>query len=212
MRTTTATPALLTLLLAACLSPALHAQDDRQGSDPQARNYDPTYSAIRLTAMESDFDNIDTAINLGFTLGINIPGVDFLAAEIDISSTLVPGENSGGGGAFGKGLIELPPGLGGGDGGDGGGGEPNNTSDPDDLRANAVGIFATARSPGRFFGSARLGYRFYETTLEELNDESTGGAFGAGLGYRYNDLGGKVELTYTQYSDDLQFISLAVSY
>ncbi len=188
--------------------------------------YDPTYSSIRLTSVDTDFDNLDRAFNLGFTLGINIPGVSVIpsnmfAAEIDLSSTLIPGENrgtgglGGGGGGGGDGCAITDVGCqlgGGGDGGGGGGGSSaNNTTDPDDLRLNSVGIFLRARTPGTFFGMARAGYRFVETTISELNEEQTGSTWGLGLGYRYSSQGA-VELTYTQYGSDINYLSLSVSY
>ncbi len=194
-----------------------HAQDD----DDTKRSDDPTYSAIRITAVETDFDNIDRAVNLGFTLGINIPGLSFLAAEIDLSGTLIPGDNSGpapvsggggdGGGDGGGGLFD--PILGGGDDGGGGssGSSRNLSQDEDDLQTQSVGLFAVARSPGRFFGEARLGYRFLQTTISDLDEDDTGSAWGLGIGYRYGR-DGKVALTYTEYGSDVQYISLAISY
>lgn len=206
--------ALASGLLVAASAGAL-AQDD----DESVNSDDPTYSAIRITAVETDFDNIDRAVNLGFTLGINIPGLNFLAAEIDLSGTLIPGENSGpaplfGGGGGGDDGGLLGPILGGGDGGDGGGssGSSRNLSqDGDDLQTQSVGLFAVARSPGRFFGEARLGYRFVQTTISDLDEDDTGSAWGVGLGYRYGQ-NGKVALTYTEYGSDVQYISLAISY
>ena len=213
------------LLLSLASLPAM-AQDDDDNDDGGKNRDDPTYQSIRLTAVESDFDNLDRAVNLGFTLGVRIPGVErYLAAELDISSTLIPGENAGpapvfGGGSGGgdDGGLGLPGGLddllGGGDGGGGGGGggsSANNTSDADDLRLNSIGIFAAGRTPGRFFGSARIGYRFVESSINELNEEQTGEAYGAGIGYRYGEWG-LVELTYTRYSSELDYLSLAVSF
>lgn len=209
------------LLLSLCLALplAVMAQDD---DDNEKSDDDPTYQSIRLTAVESDFDNLDTAINLGFTLGIRIPGLQrILAAEIDISSTLIPGENAGPGPLFGGndggddgGILGGLGGLlgGGGDGGgNGGGSSANNTSDGDDLRLNAIGIFLAGRTPGRFFGTGRIGYRFVESSINEINDEQSGEAYSAGIGYRYGKFG-LVELLYTQYTDDLDFITLAVSF
>ena len=202
--------------------------DDEKDQDGHKDRYDPTYSAIRLSSVSTDFSNIDRAFNLGFTLGIRIPGLkiqgtEFLSAEIDISSTLIPGENSGTGPLLGGGnnngdddgglLGGLLGGGGGGDDGSNSGGSSSSASnDPDDLRLNAVGIFARARSPGKFFGSVRLGYRFVESTIDELEEDQTGSAWGIGGGYQYSERGGAVELNYTQYGSDLNFISLVVSY
>lgn len=202
-------PVVIASALLAGPAPAL-ADDER---------YDPTYSSIRLTSVTTDFDNLDSAVNLGFTIGINIPKINFLAAEIDLSSTLIPGENSGaapvlGGGGGGNNCDSVSEALGqcssgGGGGGSSGGG--NNTTSSNDLRLNTVGIFAAARSPGEFFVSGRIGYRFMETTISELNEEQSGSAWGVGAGYRYSEKG-LVELTYTQYGSDVRYLSLAVAY
>lgn len=214
---------LIPAFLSAALLPSFAAQAEDSKSDDGDARYDPTYSALRLTSAQADFDNLDRAVNLGFTLGINIPALSFLAAEIDLSTTLIPGENrgtgsiTGGGGGGGGGGFPIDPldplGGGGGEEGDGGSASPaNNTSDPDDLRLSTVGIFAVGRTPGRYFGSARLGYRFVESSINELNENQSGSAWGLGMGYRYGEAGGAVELTYSQYGSDLSYLSLAISY
>ncbi len=200
-------------LLAVALAPAAIAS---------AEEGDPTYSGIRLTSVTTDFDNLDRAINLGYTLGIAIPPLgNMVAAEIDLSTTLIPGENSGGTGITGGGGDEGSGdggllGLGGGGDGDGGGGDSSSsggkrTQGNEDLRTNSVGIFLSGRTPGRFFGMARAGYRFMRSTVDELNEEQTGAAFTLGGGYRY-DKDGTVELSYTQYSDEAAYLSLAVNF
>ncbi len=215
------------LLTSTCVLTSPQAFADEDGKNDR---YDPTYSAIRLGSVEADFSNIDRAFNLGFTLGIRIPGLEisgteFLSAEIDLSSTLIAGENSGGAGGLGNncdngGGSDDGGGLGGigdligggGDGGGGGGDSCSASSDNDDLRLNSVAVFAKARTPGRFYGLARLGYRFVESTINELEDEQTGSAWGLGGGYQYSESGGAVELGYTQYGSDLSFIELVISY
>ncbi len=213
------TLSLSAMVLIGALSAPAFAEDAEDAKDK--KRDDPTYSAIRLTSVSTDFDNLGSAVNLGFTIGIKIPKLSFLAAEIDLSSTLIPGENSGSGGVIGGGngngsgscdpaseLLGLcTPNEGGGNGG----GSANNTSDGDDLRLNTVGIFATGRTPGNFYATGRVGYRFVESTIDELNEEQTGSAWGVGAGYRYSAKG-LVELTYTQYGSDLSYLSLVVAY
>jgi hypothetical protein len=207
-----------TLLLTCFIAfsnPVLAADDDSDSDIKKADRYDPTYSAIRLTSVTTDFDNIDRAINLGFTLGVHIPGVNFLSAEIDISSTLIPGENKGSGSApVATPTCDLACQLAGGNGGGGGGGasSANNSNSSSDLRMNSVGIFAVGRTPGQFFGTARIGYRFLQTSLSDLDEDQTGSALGLGLGYQYGESGGVVELTYTQYGSNVNYLSLAISY
>ncbi len=191
-------------------------------SAAQRTSDDPTYSGMRLTSVTTDYENLDNAVNLGYTLGIAIPPLgNMLAAEIDLSTTLIPGENSGGtglaggggdGGGQDGGLIG--PGLGGGDG-DGGGGDSSSsgqrTRGNEDLRTNSVGIFLSGRTPGQLFGLARAGYRFMQSTVDELNEERSGAAFTLGGGYRYAE-DGTVELSYTRYSDEVDYLSLAVNF
>lgn len=186
-------------ILALSLSATALAQDDEEvyGLEETA------YSAFRITQVRPDFDNLDPAINIGYTYGVYIPGLSWLAAEFDISQTIIPGENSGGG-AFAKGLL---PGGGGGDEGNGG----NTTASGDDLAITSVAIFAAARSPGRYYGLARLGYRFLQSNIQEIDDESTGGAFGLGAGFRYGRTSA-LELTYTQYGSDLSYLSFVINY
>ena len=115
---TTKLTAALVATSAVLFSPVTWADDDDNGEG----RYDPTYSAIGLSSVEADFSNIDRAFNLGFTLGIRIPGLtwsgtEFLSAELDFSSTVIPGDNTGGRGGSTDNCDS-----GGGGGGDGGGG------------------------------------------------------------------------------------------
>ncbi len=205
---------LVPLTLAGMVSPGWAADDDEEKSNPN----DPTYTAIRISAVESEFKNLDRAVNLGFTIGIRIPPLrKYLAAEIDLSSTLIPGENSGaagglggGGGDGGGGVLDPIIGGGGDDNGSSGSGGGKRTRDSDDLRLNSVGVFLTGRSPGKFFGMARVGYRFVQSTIIELEEDDTGSAWGLGFGYRYAEES-SVELAYTRYGD-LSFMSLVVNY
>ncbi|MGJ8669422.1 MAG: hypothetical protein ACSHXK_08045 [Oceanococcus sp.] len=211
------------------LSPLTVMADESIADDEiETQEFNPLYSSILITSVDSGFSNIDRAIGLGGTIGIRIPGVvvggtNILAAEIDINSTVIPGKNKGGGGTLTSscddgggggddgGLGGLGGLLGGGDDG-GGGGDCSTTTSSNDFHMQAIGIFAKARSPGRFFGSARVGYRYVISTIPELEEDQTGSAWGLGVGYQYNTTGAAFELNYSQYGSNLSFITLAVNY
>lgn len=187
--------------------------DDKKERDPRRKI---TYSSIGLTRASTDFDNLGKPINLSAVLGIRVPKLDIISAEIDLSTTLIPGENdgrtasSGGlGGGGGGGLFD--PILGGG----GGGGEEaqagNFTRSPDDLLLNTIGVFGVLRSPGDFYAVGKYGFRYIQSTIQELQEEASGTAYVVGGGYRYGEDGG-VELTYSKYSDFIDYFSLVVTY
>ncbi len=193
--------------------------------EPEKNPDDPTYSSFRLSQATADFDNLDPGFNLGYSLGFRLPEVEFLSVELDISSTVIPGENSGGvsepivnNNDDGGGGI-LDPILGGG-GSDGGGnsssGGGKNTRSNNELLLNTLGIFGRIETPrslsNRFFGTARFGYSYVDSSIPELiEDGRGGGSWGVGVGYRYgND--GRVELNFTQVAQDLQYLALGISF
>lgn len=200
--------------------PVKEAADDESKDKDNGEDRDPsrnvTYSSIGLTRASTDFDNLGKPINLGAVLGIRVPTLDFISAEIDLSTTIIPGENdgrtaSGGnlGGGGGGGILD--PIFGG--GGDEGSGAPsgNFTRRADDLFLNTVGVFGVLRSPGEFYAVGKYGYRYINSSIEELQEEASGTAYAIGGGYRYGSDGG-VELTYSRYSDLIDYISLVVTY
>lgn len=188
-------------------------KDDDKDRDPSRRI---TYSSIGLTRASTDFDNLGKPINLSAVLGIRVPTLEIISAEIELSTTLIPGENDGrtsggglGGGGGGGGLLD--PILGGGD--EGGGSAPagNFTQRPDDLLLNTIGVFGVVRSPGDFYAVGKYGFRYIQSSIQELQEEASGTAYVLGGGYRYGEDGG-VELTYSKYSDFIDYISLVVTY
>ncbi len=214
---------LRTALVGSCLALAtLPAQADKD-SKSEKNPDDPTYSSFRLTQATADFDNLDPGFNLGYTLGFRLPTIEFLSVELDISSTIIPGENSGGvsepivSNDGGNGGI-LDPILGGGDsGGDSSGSSRGkNTRSNNELLLNTVGIFGRLETPRslseRFFGSLRFGYAYVDSSIPELIEDGRGGsAWGVGLGYRYGG-DGRVELRFTQVAADLRYLGLGVSF
>lgn len=168
-----------------------------------------SYSGIGLSRVKADFDNLKEAVNLDFALGIRIPTINFISAEIGFSTTIIPGENEGGqGGGFG----------GGGCGGvlqpscpEGSQGRVTQTND--DLQMNNIGVFAVVRSPGRFYALGKLGYRYINTNIQEIQEgERSGTAYALGGGYRWGTGLSGVELIYMDYSEDLEYIGFNVAY
>lgn len=204
---------------------ALPALADTE-TKPEKNPDDPTYSSFRITQARADFDNLDPGVNLGYTLGFRIPPLEFLSVELDISGTIIPGENQG---AVSQPIVDnsddgdggiLDPIFGGGDDG-GSGGSSNsssgqNTRSSNDLLLNTVGVFARFETPrslnARFYGTARIGYSYVDSSIPELIEDGRGSSsWGVGIGYRYgND--GRIELRFTQVADDLQYLGLGASF
>lgn len=186
-------------------------KDDDKDRDPRSN---VTYSSFGLTRASTDFDNLGKPINLSAVLGIRVPTLELISAEIDLSTTLIPGENdgrtasSGGLGGGGGGLLD--PILGGG-GDEGEAPAGNFTQSSDDLLLNTIGVFGVLRSPGDFYAVGKYGFRYIQSSIQELQEEASGTAYAIGGGYRYGSDGG-VELTYSKYSDFIDYISLVVTY
>jgi hypothetical protein len=208
------------LALLLFLSLPARAIDD--GSGPAAQDFDenedsPTYSGASIVRASTEFENLKDAVNLNFVIGFRIPTLRWLAVELDLGSTIIPGENTGqatcteSGGGGGGGL--LPIGGGGGDGGvvceDG----SRFTRSRNDLQMNSAAIYATARSTGQFFVSGKLGYSFVNSSIEELEENQSGTAYAGGVGYRWNpkSLSG-VEFNYTKVNDEIDFLGLQFNY
>lgn len=188
------------------------------------------YSGLAVQRMDADFDNLDQAINLGFNSGVTIPGLTWLGAEIAGSVTLIPGENSGGrdsqpilgGGGGGGGTPctidnpPTPPGCtpsGSGGGSNGGDSQQRLTQRSDDLQTFDIGVYAAIRTPGTFYATGKIGYRYLQSNIEELVDEDRSGtAYNLGVGYRYGSGLGGVELLYGRISSELDYIGLSLTY
>lgn len=214
-------------LLSALLSVALLGPGLAVADDVTERN---TYTSTKFMNITPDFDNLDSAIGLGQTAGYPIPGLDWMAIELDLGFTLFGGENSGGNGGV----------IGGGGGGGGGGLPPctgaigevpgvtcSNTSgnsssgakartrSSDDFQMFNIGLFLSVQTPGTVYGVAKIGYQFVQTSLEEINDAegSTGVGWQAGIGYKLKDEGNAgLQLTYQKYNDVIDGIALGISY
>ena len=202
------------------------AEDSGTTSEPPPDDDDVsvTYSGLGVTRVSTDFDNLGEAINLQLILGFRIPTVPWFGVELDFQSSVIPGENEGvpaspilGGGGGGTpcigGIPDLPPGCTVGGGGGGGGGAPsgNFTNDPDEFGMNAAGLSAVLRSTGRFYAMGRYGYRYVQTSIEELNEKRSGTAWGLGVGYRWSKSLSGVELGYHQLTSEMDYLGLMFS-
>lgn len=221
-----------TLLLSA---PAVLAQDETvetipvasekpaEGDEPvrgsSADEDNVTYSGFGLTRVSTDFDNLEDAVNLDGTLGVRVPNFDWVAAELNLSFTVIPGENSneggligGGGGSEGNCVVDNPPTPPGCTPATPGS-EPQTTGDLDDFQMQGIGAYVVLKNPGRFYGMAKIGYAYQVTTIEELDDRGRNGtAYMLGAGYRYGKTLGGVELVYQRLLNDVDGIGLNITY
>ncbi len=204
------TQAALALVTLAALTTPAQAQLARSFSAA-------TYTGVGVSAVEADFDNLKTAYNLDAIGGYNItPAQPWgrIAAELNLSVTVAPGENQGtpgaiGGGGGGGGLI--------GGGGDGGGGgdtaSGRNTQSQDDLQTFILNLQAIYRTPGRFYGIGSVGYSLINTSIQEIEDRGAGSvSFGGGAGFKFGEETAAVEVMYTRVSEDLQTIGVRFVY
>ncbi|MGH8481416.1 MAG: hypothetical protein ACRES8_03040 [Nevskiaceae bacterium] len=216
MRALTLIPPLIAVLgLAAGAAQAQSEDEQILQSDPPAAAQEPRaqsredddyddedldeqvfYSGFGLSRAQTDFINLGEAVNLEAVLGFRIPTAPWFGIEIDIGQTLIPGENRpevqpsqncGG-------LLEPPC--------------PGATGDPDDLQMQALGVSAAFKTTGRFYLTGRYGYRYINTSIEEINEKRSGNGFGFGVGYRWGRGLSGVELSYKELSDDVESIGL----
>jgi hypothetical protein len=75
-------------------------------------------------------------------------------------------------------------------------------------------VFAVLRSQGQFYAVGKLGYRFINSSIEEIQegDDKSGTAYAGGGGYRWGKSLSGVELMYTKYSDQIDYIGFNVAY
>lgn len=186
------------LCLTAAADAATRSKKDR---DDERSRESVTYSGIGLARVSTDFENLDDAVNLNLTLGFRIPTLDVLGAEIEFGTTIIPGENSGAGGSGTNcgGLLQPPC--------------PGNTADNDELQMNNIAIYGVFRSPGRLYGMGKIGYRYINASIEELMaDDRSGAAYGGGVGWRWGERLSGIELYYTRYSEEIDYVGFALNY
>lgn len=162
------------------------------------------YSGIGFARIDTPFDNLRTAVNLNAILGVRVPGVDIVSAELEISTTIIPGDNRGA-----PSPSAVPPLLAEGDQTQG-----RNTRSGSDLQMNNVGLYLVARSPGRFYAMGRVGYGFANTNIPEIQDGNNRDvALGGGVGFRWDErnLAG-LEAYFTRFNDDIDYAGIQISY
>lgn len=195
------------------LSQPVMAVDDGTKEAPPAEdgaNESVTYSGIGVSRVDVDLSDpdvtIDGAINLVATIGFRIPTVNGFGVEVELGQTIIPGqikENSC------STAPNAPPPL-------GPGGSTTTCSDRDrgDFGMNfAAGVYAVYRTPGKFYGMGKVGYRYAGTNIEELQEDRTGSAYAGGVGYRWNPkkLNG-AEIYYNKFTSQISYIGLSFSY
>lgn len=165
----------------------------------------PTYSSIGVQKVAADFDNVKDSINLDFTLiGFRIPTVPWAAVELNLGGTIAPGQvdqTSSSGGTTCP-IIDpfcTPS-------------EGTTATSQGDFQSSFVGLFGVFRSTGKFFVMGKYGYRYLNTSIDQLVDDRSGSAYGAGVGYRWNRKGSYVELGYTKLGKKVSGIGLSISY
>ncbi len=209
-----------------CALAALLITGGARADDTKAGGFDSGdlfYAGVGAERVDTNFNNVDPPINLNFLTGVHIPTIDWISAELAGSFTIIPGKNDNEqGGILGKvdcigGVPNVPPGCtipddGGGDGDDDG--EDPQTSD--DLRMFNIGLYLALRSPGRFYATGKIGYRYLVTSIDtsdgDLYDKRSGVAWSAGLGWRWGDSLSGVEALYTGYGGGINAIGLGVVY
>lgn len=205
-------PVLLHVLLATLLAagPAL-AEDapsagDREvetvpvntGDDaPQEELLSTTYSTIGLSKMSADFDNVKDAISIDTTLiGFRVPTFPWVGIELNASFTMIPGEVDQQSACGGLAQPACPN---------------NISSSRDPFTVFNIGAYGVVRSPGKFFAVGKIGYRYLQSSLPELDEDKNGTSWTGGVGYRWAR-DGFVEIGYSKISDKIDGIGLTFSY
>lgn len=159
---------------------------------PPAEEVSATYSTIGLATVDSGFSNVKNAINLESTLiGLRIPTLPWIGLELNAAFTMIPGQ------------VDTCGGL--------GGCSPGQSVSQDEFVAHMFGVYGVFRSPGTFYGMGKIGYRYLNSSLPEFDEDRSGDAYAAGVGYRWSR-DGFAELHYTKINDDLNTIGVTFSF
>ena len=179
------------------------------------------YTGLGLSWVTADFSNLSSAVNLDLAVGAHVPRLRWLSGEIDLSFTVMPGDNSGASTTTtGATACVVPPSALDPDGTPDGCGtdgvtvaEPGQTTSPNDLQMTNLGVFGAVRTPGKVYALGKFGYRYITASIDELNDaDRAGTAYSLGGGYRWGAGLSQLELAYTKYSSQLDFFGLNVAY
>ena len=172
--------------------PAQSREDDE--IDDEELDEQVFYSGFGLQRAETGFSNVDGAINLEGVMGFRIPTLPWFGIELDIAQTIIPGENRPVVGSGCGGLLQPPC--------------PGATADGDDFAMQALGVSAAFKSTGRFYVTAKYGYRYILTSLSDLDEDRSGNGLGFGVGYRWGKGLSGVELGYKELAEDVDSIGL----
>jgi hypothetical protein len=207
------------LISAAMASPAMAAVPEPEGPQPVEEKEAVLYGGLALNRVSADFTNLSEGLNLNVAAGAHLPWLTWLSGEVEFSFTVAPGNNNHGGTTSSTTPCTIPPSTLDPDGTpDGCGTEvvtatPGATTSRNDLQMTNLGAFLVLRTPGRVYGMGRAGYRYVNTSIDEIQDDDEfGPAYGFGAGYRWRAGLSKFELTFTQYSEHLQYLGIGVVY
>ena len=187
----------LLLTLGLTIMPALSAAAGGQGADS---SHDMTYASIGFARVSAPPAYVHAATNLTGTLGFHPPGIDLIAAEFELGTTVAAGDvDRAGATPANCGGPLLPP-------------CPAATNSKDHFSVQHGSVFGVLRTPGRVYGIGRIGYQYINTSLPELDGHHSGVAWSAGAGLHYSgDISG-VELLYTHVSNNVRYWGLSLSY
>jgi hypothetical protein len=172
-------------------------------SSPSEEDTAVTYSNIGLSRVSTDFDNLKNAVNLDLGLGLRVPKINWVSAELDFDLTVIEGDNtsqsSGGcGGPLGP---PCPS----------GGGKVTSSSDP--FQMQNIGAYIVLRNPGPFYFMGKYGYRYLQTSVPEIDQAGHNGtSYALGLGWRWGKGLSGVELGYTHYDSDINGWGFNINY
>jgi hypothetical protein len=170
-----------------------------------------TYTGVGGARLAADFDNLGEAYNLDAIGGYHlVPAMPWgrVSAELNISVTVAPGENSGppqttttpGGGLIGGGGTTTTE-------------SGRFTQSQNDLQAFILNAQAVYRTPGRLYGLGTVGFGLTNTSIEEIEEAGrTGVTFGGGIGFRFGEETAAIELMYLRVSEELQTIGFRLIY
>lgn len=199
-------------------------EDGTRDSAPLEERQARSFAVIGVSRMGSDIENLGDAFNLDVALGLQLLG--WLSVEGAAAITVAPGRNKGprtvttgpvpctsppvpvidpDGTPDGcdPSATEPPAVL----------AEPGNTASNNRLQTTILGVFAVVRTPGKFYGVGKYGYRTVFSSIPEIQDgDRDGTAWSAGLGYRWGVGLSSLEVTHTKWSDHLDAVGLSLAY
>lgn len=200
-------------------------EDGSSDSAPLEERTARSFAVIGVSRMGSEFDNLEDAVNLDLSMGLQVLG--WLSVEGAAAITVAPGSNTGPRTVMSGGVpctspptpVVDPDGTP--DGCDPSATEPpavlaapGSTASSNRLQTTILAVFAVVRTPGRFYGVGKYGYRTVFSSIPETQegDNRTGTAWSAGLGYRWGVGLSSLELTHTKWSDQLDAVGLSLAY